>query len=83
LGPRLAIAVRTSENYYCVIRRWGGTRNERRRDKVFDPQGRLLFSFTRGTRYTDKGATNAAAKEIIKRLIRWRKEQSQGTAGDK
>lgn len=50
---------------------------------MFDPQGRLLFSFTRGTRYTDKGATNAAAKEIIKRLIRWRKEQSQGTAGDK
>jgi hypothetical protein len=30
--------------------------------KVFDPQGRLLFSFTRETRYTDKGATNAAAK---------------------
>jgi len=43
--------------------------------KVFDAQGQLLFSFTRETRYTDTGATNAASKEIVKRLMRWRKEQ--------
>ncbi len=40
--------------------------------KVYDKQDKTLFSFTRETRYTDKGATNAAAKEIIKRLLQLR-----------
>jgi hypothetical protein len=35
---------------------------------VYDNAGKELFSFDRGRRFTDKGATNAAAKEIIKRL---------------
>jgi len=38
---------------------------------VFDAQDHELFHFTRDIRLTDKGATNAVAKEIIKRLIRW------------
>jgi hypothetical protein len=45
--------------------------------KVYDVQGRLLFGFTRETRYTDAGATNATAKEIIKRLLKWQKEQAK------
>jgi hypothetical protein len=35
---------------------------------VYDKQGHDLFSFTREQRITDSGATNAVAKEIIKRL---------------
>jgi hypothetical protein len=45
--------------------------------KVYDTRERLLFSFTRETRYTDAGATNAVAKEIIKRLITWQREQQE------
>ena len=37
---------------------------------MYDAHGKLLFSFTRETPYTDAEATNATAKEIIKRLIR-------------
>jgi hypothetical protein len=39
---------------------------------VFDADGKELFEFKRQGRFTDKGATNAAAKEIIKRLIQLR-----------
>jgi hypothetical protein len=35
---------------------------------VFDKRGNTLFAFTREQRITDSGATNAVAKEIIKRL---------------
>ena len=36
--------------------------------QVFDSKGTELFAFNRAGRATDSGATNAAAKEIIKRL---------------
>ena len=36
--------------------------------QVFDSKGVELFEFNRAGRFTDSGATNAAAKEIIKRL---------------
>jgi len=36
--------------------------------QVFDANGTELFAFNRAGRATDSGATNAAAKEIIKRL---------------
>lgn len=39
---------------------------------VYDAQGKELFKFDRKGRGTDKGATNAVAKEIIKRLSEWR-----------
>jgi hypothetical protein len=35
---------------------------------VYDAQGREMFEFKREGRWTDSGATNATAKEIIKRL---------------
>jgi hypothetical protein len=50
--------------------------------KVYDSRGNLLFDFTRETRYTDAGAANATAKEIIKRLLRWRAEQAKGASKD-
>jgi len=37
---------------------------------VFDGSGKELFEFKREGRWTDSGATNAAAKEIIKRLLK-------------
>jgi len=39
---------------------------------AYDAKGNELFNFERANRYTDSGATNAAAKEIIKRLIKLR-----------
>ncbi len=42
---------------------------------VYDSQGKEMFEFKREGRWTDAGATNAAAKEIIKRLQRlWKLE---------
>lgn len=40
---------------------------------VYDAKGTKLFEFQRGSRWTDSGAANAAAKEIIKRILRLRK----------
>jgi hypothetical protein len=40
--------------------------------KMFDPKGSELFEFKRAGRWADTGATNAAAKEIIKRLLKLR-----------
>jgi len=37
---------------------------------VYDDKDGELFSFTRAQRRTDSGATNAAAKEIIKRMLK-------------
>jgi len=45
---------------------------------VYDPRGTELFRFSRSNRMTDTGATNAAAKEIIKRLLRWQQQERQG-----
>jgi hypothetical protein len=39
---------------------------------VYDAQEKEVFSFRREGRWTDSGATNAAAKEIIKRLYKLR-----------
>ena len=36
---------------------------------VYDEHDAELFSFTRALRRTDSGATNAVAKEIIKRML--------------
>jgi hypothetical protein len=39
---------------------------------VYDSAGKELFKFDRKGRWTDKGATNAVANEIVKRLLKWR-----------
>jgi hypothetical protein len=44
---------------------------------AYDPEGRELFRFSRSNRATDTGATNAAAKEIIKRILRWQQQEEQ------
>lgn len=40
---------------------------------VFNSRGEELFEFERSGRWTDSGATNAVAKEIIKRLLKLQK----------
>lgn len=40
---------------------------------VFNSRGEELFQFERSGRWTDSGATNAVAKEIIKRLLKLQK----------
>jgi hypothetical protein len=45
---------------------------------VFDVSGNELFRFDRANRYTDSGATNAAAKEIIKRMLKLRSLKGKG-----
>jgi hypothetical protein len=44
---------------------------------AYDAKGNELFNFERENRYTDSGATNAAAKEIIKRLRKLRQPQKK------
>jgi len=44
---------------------------------VYDSKGTELFRFSRSNRWTDSGATNAAAKEIIKRLLRWQQQEQR------
>jgi len=44
---------------------------------AYDAKGNELFNFERENRYTDSGATNAAAKEIIKRLLKLRQPQKK------
>jgi hypothetical protein len=39
--------------------------------------GGELFRFERANRYTDSGATNAAAKEVIKRILKLRSLQNK------
>jgi hypothetical protein len=52
----------------AVQTRWGDINSSGSRVEVFDSKGTELFAFNRAGRWTDSGATNAAAKEIIKRL---------------
>lgn len=47
---------------------------------VYDSEGNELFKFDRKGRGSDKGATNAVAKEIIKRLLEWRSLSHQKAA---
>jgi hypothetical protein len=44
---------------------------------AYDAKGNELFNFERENRYTDSGATNAAAKETIKRLLKLRQVQKK------
>ena len=49
----------------------GGTKNTSDASAtVFDSKGAELFSLKRAGRHTDGGATNAVAKEIIKRMLK-------------
>jgi hypothetical protein len=50
--------------------RYGDVNASRAITSVFDSKGTELFEFNRQGRWTDSGATNAAAKEIIKRLLK-------------
>jgi hypothetical protein len=52
---------------------WGELNSSMASADVFDPQGTELFRFDRKGRGSDKRAVDAAAKEIIKRILMLRK----------
>lgn len=49
---------------------YGAVNSSAATTSVFDANGKELFEFRREGRWTDSGATNAAAKEIVKRLVK-------------
>ena len=49
---------------------WGELNSSVASADVFDSKGTELFRFERKGRGSDKGATNAVAKEIIKRILK-------------
>jgi hypothetical protein len=55
-----------------VMTAYGSVNSSGANVSVFDAKGSELFEFKREGRWTDAGATNAGAKEIIKRLLKLR-----------
>jgi len=53
-----------------VMTTYGSMNSSGAMTSVFDAKGSELFQFKREGRWTDSGATNAASKEIIKRLVK-------------
>jgi hypothetical protein len=49
---------------------WGELNSSIASTDVFDPKGTELFRFERKGRGSDEGAANAAANEIIKRILK-------------
>jgi hypothetical protein len=60
------IVFETGQGGYQTV--YGQVNSSGSKVQVFDSKGAELFAFNRAGRMTDSGATNAAAKEIIKRL---------------
>ena len=60
------IIFRTGQGGYQTL--YGEVNSSGSNVQVFNSKGTELFAFSRAGRLTDSGATNAAAKEIIKRL---------------
>ena len=74
---RIVFATRQDKNDVFLWGSGGGMNTSAAGADVFDPAGKELFKFVRNNRGTDAGATNAVAKEVIKRLLRWRTEEKQ------
>jgi hypothetical protein len=69
---RIAFGTGQRENGTLAAMGAGSINYSQAQVRVFDADGTELFAFERANRYTDAGATNAAAKEIIKRILRLR-----------
>jgi hypothetical protein len=57
----------TGQEVYPTM--FGGMNSSTASASVFDSTGKELFQIKRAGRSTDSGATNALAKEIVKRLL--------------
>ncbi|HVA17071.1 MAG TPA: hypothetical protein VMV59_05080 [Candidatus Dormibacteraeota bacterium] len=69
---RVTFATGQKRNVLLEIMGAGAVNYSKADVTVYDSKGVALFQFERDNRYTDSGATNAAAKEIIKRLVKLR-----------
>jgi len=47
--------------------------------EVYDSRGTEIFKVFRSNRFSERGVTNALSKEIVKRLLQWRKEKAKGS----
>ena len=69
---RIAFATGQHANTLLGLAGAGAVNYSRAEVTTFDAKGNALFHFERENRYTDSGAANAAAKEIVKRIRKLR-----------
>jgi hypothetical protein len=67
---RINFAVEQGKGWTSGAAGGGSYNTSEAKATVYDSKDGELFSFTRAQRRTDSGATNAVAKEIIKRMLK-------------
>ena len=69
-GYRISFAIEQGKGWATGTGSGGSYNTSEAKVGVYDDKDGELFSFTRAQRRTDSGATNAVAKEIIKRILK-------------
>jgi hypothetical protein len=69
-GYRINFAVEQGHGWSSGAGSGGSYNTSEAKATVYDEKDGELFSFSRAQRRTDSGATNAVAKEIIKRMLK-------------
>ena len=67
---RIQFAVEQGKAWNTGVGSGGSYNTSEAKATVYDNKDEELFSFSRAQRRTDSGATNAVAKEIIKRMLK-------------
>jgi hypothetical protein len=69
-GYRIEFATEQGTGWTWARSNGGAYKTSQAKATVYDENDMELFSFTSALRRTDSGATNAVAKEIIKRMLK-------------
>ncbi len=67
---RIQFAIEQGKAWSTGVGSGGSYNTSEAKATVYDDKDEELFSFSRAQRRTDSGATNAVAKEIIKRMLK-------------
>jgi hypothetical protein len=67
---RIKFEVEQGKSWSTGVGSGGSYNTSEAKTTVYNEKDSELFSFSRGQRRTDSGATNAVAKEIIKRMMK-------------
>ncbi|SRR5579871_3833937 len=67
---RISFAIEQDKSWSTATGSGGSYNTSEAKVAVYDDKDGELFRFTRAQRRTDSGATNAVAKEIIKRMLK-------------
>jgi hypothetical protein len=67
---RIQFSVEQGKGWNTGVGSGGSYNTSEAKATVYNEKDAELFSFTRAQRRTDSGATNAVAKEIIKRILK-------------